>query len=212
MGFVSDIVGDRKTNKYKEQFKALGVSTRFFYHKHPVDCIQLDDMALKVTSKEGLRRKVCVSLYYREKPDFYDFSLIMGLFFDTFNIYSYQGLTEDMKKELISLDLNSKTTRNFLNEYSSSLIDYFQKTYDINADFYQKEVDKMFTVVDDESLYGNVVCNDLGKILIASYLTMASFDNRWSKNDIASRISSGQMIEEFDRLNGKFKESSNILK
>lgn len=212
MGFVSDIVGDRKTNKYGEHLNHLAVSNRFFYHKHPSNCIQPDELALGANSKEELRRTVCVSLYYRGKPDFYDFSLIMGLFFGTFNIYSYQNLTENMKKELVSLDLNSEITRNFLSEYSSSLIDYFQKTYDIHADFYQKEVDRMFTVADDESLYGNIVCNDLGKILIASYLTMSSFDNCWSKKDIADRISNGEMIVEFSRLNGKFKESSNILK
>ena len=82
---------------------------------------------------------------------------------------------------------------------------YFQRFYNIDASEYQGVVTRMFDVTVDYSMYSNPICLDVGKILLASNFLFDFLDNGYFTEDVSYLISSGELLEEFDKINGRDK-------
>ena len=76
---------------------------------------------------------------------------------------------------------------------------YFQKAYHIHADRVQQDIAKMFDISIDSEVYQDPVCRDVGKILITTGLLFRDIDPNHFEENISYLISSGEMIQAFDK-------------
>lgn len=208
MGILSDFSGCRRMERYGEHAISLNVSPRFLYHKYPGDCLPINKMIIDSTSCEKFRRKADIFLFSHGKTDFYDFSLIMGKFTGIYNIYSYEFLNEELKKEISGDSIDSRDVFLFLDRHFNSFAEYFQNQYHISSDDVQKDIYRMFKVSLDDTVYRSPVCRDVGKILISAHQMFSYVDSTEFNHNISYLISSGYLIEEFHKMNQVEKSSS----
>ncbi len=211
MGLISEIVGESQMKKYQDKAYAFGVSPMFLYYKHPKGHLQVDSMIIQSQTKEQFRRKARIALYFNEKSDSRDFSLAMGCFFGVYNIYGYETLSNSLKQEVASMDIDSRWTKNFLDTYDESILDYVQSKYSVSSEEYHNLVQKMFTVQPDTTLYSNFICRDIGKIVITSGVLLHDIHD-YSREDIASLIASGEMISKFNDQSFGYEHTSSAKK
>lgn len=200
MEFIFDIIGEYKMKRYKDLAYSLGASPRLFYNKYPKDCLQIDKMIISSPSKNILNRKVSSYLYYHKDHDFYDFSLVMGKLTGVYNLWSYQFLPHEVKQKISSINIDPNLVKAFLNEHYISIVKYFQSTYKVSIEQIQHDIDMMFNIIDDESIYKSYICRDIGKILVVSAVSFKSMECPYFKDYISSNIASGEMIKIFDKF------------
>ena len=209
LGIIDDFVGERRMHRYSEHAYSLKVSPRFLYRNFSSQHLQINEMILTSFSKESFDKKVRFALANHGYTDFYDFSLALGTIMGVYNVYLYQFLSDDTKKSLSLQKFNSLDVHDFLCKYDTDFINYFENFYSIYEGQYHRILARMFEINVDESLYANTVCLDVGKILIASSLLLHSLDSECIVDHISDLIASGQMIEEFEKINYKVKSCEN---
>ena len=189
------ILGRIKMKLFKEHAMSLGVSPSFLLYKHPSDCLQVDEMIISSKSKEEFESQVNDALIHHEIGDFYDFSLIMGMITGVYNIYPYEFFTEKIKQRLVESSIpNHDLFRDFINQYFESISNYFFDFYHINRQEVQDDINQMFLVVSDDSIYKSRVCSDVGKMLVVYSL------DGYQKEAVSESIASGQFLSIFDEL------------
>lgn len=211
LGLFSEFVGEMRVERYEEHATSLNVSPSFLYHKYPDDCLPLTQIILNSFSPERFRRKADILLASHGKTDFYDFSLAMGSFMGVYNIYPYEFLTEDIKKEISVTQVNPQDVQAFLGRHFNNLTEYFYRQYHISSNDVREDIQRMFRVSNDDTIYRSPVCRDIGKILIATTRLFYSIDARAFEENISYLIASGQMVEEFHKMNHT-KASSHTIK
>ena len=205
MGIVDECLTELKVDKYYDHACSMSVSPQFLYNNHPSYCLQPDKMIIRSSSKEDFEESVKQALECHGKIDFYDFSLALGTIIGTYNVYLYQFLSEDMKKQIVDRTNDSVVTKEFLQYFEKDFMEYFQRFYNIDASEYQGVVTRMFDVTVDYSMYSNPICLDVGKMLLASNFLFDFLDNGYFTEDVSYLISSGELLEEFDKINGRDK-------
>ena len=196
--------------RYGEHAVSLNVSPKFLYHKYPGDCLPINKMIIDSTSFEKFRRKADIFLFSHGKTDFYDFSLIMGKFTGIYNIYSYEYLNEELKREISGDSIDSRDVFLFLDRHFNSLAEYFQKNYHIASFDVEKDIYHMFEVSSDDTIYRSPVCRDIGKMLISAHQMFSYADFNDFNYNISYLISSGYLVEEFHKMNQTEKTYSAI--
>ena len=156
-------------------------------------------MIMTSTTKESFSKKMNLALRYHGDADPVDFSLAIGKFTGVYNLYPSYYLTEEVKREIASMDIDPNKTRAFLNRHFNSMATYFQKAYHIHADRVQQDIAKMFDISIDSEVYQDPVCRDVGKILITTGLLFRDIDPNHFEENISYLISSGEMIQAFDK-------------
>ena len=211
MGIISDAIGESRIKRYQDKAYSFGVSPMFLYYKYPKGHLQVDSMIIQSQTKQQFQRKACIALYSNEMSDFYDFSLALGPFFGVYNIYGYQTLSNQAKQEIAGMDVDSRWTKNFLDIYDESILDYVQSKYSVSNEEYRELVQKMFAVQSDTMLYSNLICQDIGKIVITGALLLHDIKD-YSNEDIAALISSGEMIQRFNEQSFGYEHTSSAKK
>ncbi len=208
---MQDIIGKIRMNFYRNQAYSVGASPRFFYHKNGERCLQVDEMIACSPTKSVLDKKVSSALYYNTYFDFYDFSLVMGKFTGVYNLWCFQLLSSNVKKQLVTMNLNPLLVNNFINEYFESFVIYFKKVYQITREKVQKDISMMFQIVDDDEIYKSVVCRDVGKVLVVVSLLFNNKDYFFDDYSISMDIANGLLLKKFNELCG-FKELNKVIK
>ena len=197
---ISDVFGGVKGERYrKERAYTVGASPSFFDLKPSGDDLSVSDMIMTSTTKESFSKKMNLALRYHGDADPVDFSLAIGKFTGVYNLYPSCYLTEEVKREIASMDVDPNKTRAFLNRHFNSMATYFQKAYHIHADRVQQDIAKMFDISIDSEVYQDPVCRDVGKILITTGLLFRDIDPNHFEENISYLISSGEMIQAFDK-------------
>ena len=131
---ISDVFGGMKGERYrKERAYTVGASPSFFDLKPSGDDLSVSDMIMTSTTKESFSKKMNLALRYHGDADPVDFSLAIGKFTGVYNLYPSYYLTEEVKREIASMDVDPNKTRAFLNRHFNSMATYFQKAYHIHA-------------------------------------------------------------------------------
>lgn len=207
MGFLSDFIGEVRMNYYRDHAYFLGASPRFFYHVYSGQCLQVDKMIISSPTKDILDRKISSALGHHKISDFYDFSLAMGKFTGVYNVWNYQPLSYEMRQKIATMQVDSSLVENFLSQHLDSIVRYFQDFYGISSDQVQQDISMIFSIVDDDSIYRSVVCQDVGKILIATSLSYKNISSAYLSSHISNCIASGKMVRKFDELCSVLKTS-----
>lgn len=194
-----NIFGGVKGDRNKEHAYAVGASPAFFDLKSSSDGLSVSDMIMSSSTKEAFSKKMNLALGYHGVADPVDFSLAIGKFTGVYNLYPSFYLTEEVKKEIASMDVDSNKTRAFLNRHFNSMATYFQNAYHIHADRVQQDIAKMFDISIDSEVYQEPVCQDVGKILVTTGLLFRNIDPNHFEENISYLISSGEMIQAFDK-------------
>ena len=92
-----------------------------------------------------------------------------------------------------------------------SILDYMQSKYSVSNEEYRELVQKMFAVQSDTMLYSNLICQDIGKIVITGALLLHDIKD-YSNEDIAALISSGEMIQRFNEQSFGYEHTSSAKK
>lgn len=200
MNFISDFIGNYRLKHYKYLANSLEVSSRLLYHKQPNDCLQIHKIITKSPSKNILNRRVSSYLYYHEDSDFYDFSLVMGKITGVYNLWCYQFLPYEVKQKIASMNIDPFLVQSFLSKHYNAIVKYLQETYQVSIEQIQHDIDMMFNIIDDESIYKSYICRDIGKILVVSAVSFKSMECPYFSDYISSNIASGEMIKTFDKF------------
>lgn len=109
--------------------------------------------------------------------DFLDFSLLMGCFFDVYNIYCFIFVSENIRKRIAcNKNINLSNTLSLFEFNYSNIYCFFSSKYNISQDDFNKLVSNLFIVRDDFSLYNNDIIKDIGMMLIGNYLCLEDYE------------------------------------
>ena len=126
--------------------------------------IKIDKIIFSSPDKIAFVNKVEQELLKDTNTDYLDFSLLMGLYFEKFNLYNYVYIKPDVRKIIV----NSKPDRKYTNY--SKIAEYFYSKYGIKGEVLSSIICKMLFCVDNDNdyelLYNNDVTRDLGLILM----------------------------------------------
>ncbi len=197
---LSSIISDIKVGRYQNHAFSLSAAPEFLYHHYSDGGIPMDEMIIASTSKPSLDRKVSEVLRAGVDSDFYDYSLVLGKFTGVYNVYDYQPLSHEVKRNISYLDIDPKETKAFLDRQFHSICKYFQDYYHIHADRVQQDIARMFHVGIDDSIYSSPICRDVGKMLVVSYVTFRELESDVVNRYISSFIENGDMVSRFENL------------
>lgn len=201
MRVFEELADEARIKKYGLKAKEFDVSCNLLCGNAMNYGIPIHKIIAKASSKEDFNRKVRTTLYDSERIDFYDFSLLMGLYFGVYNSYGYLYVAPEVKREIIEANPNREDTISFLNQYQEAICHYFQETYDFSDLQTTTFVGKMTDILTDRELYHKSYVHDFGKLLMGVYLLYDKEEVNTEKDEISKMISSGAIISEFNRRN-----------
>lgn len=189
MRIIDEIVSDVKYKKYKDKFIRFRVSPVMATVARGDDGINIIKLVNSCSNYNDLKDSIIVDLLGPRENDFLIFSLLFGLFFDTFNLYSYMYINPELRRNIALLEPNCSGTRDFFKEKDNEISSYFEEEHGIDIDTYHKIIDSLFEVRDyDGDFYNNPIIIDISKILMG-----------WT---ISHKFTScRELIELFDREN-----------
>ena len=201
MRVFEEMADEARIKKYGPKALELDVSYNLLCGNAMNYGIPIHKLIAKASSKEDFNRKVLGTLYDSERTDFYDFSLLMGLYFGVYNSYGYLYVAPEVKREVIEANPNREDTISFLAQYQEAICHYFQEAYDFSDLQTTSFVEKMTDVLTGSELYHKSYVHDFGKLLMGVYLLYDKEEVNTEKDEISKMISSGAIISEFNRRN-----------
>lgn len=201
MKVFEELTDGVRVRKYGAKAKEVDVSFDLLCGNAMNYGIPIHKMVEKAVSKEDFHRKVRTTLYGSDKTDFYDFSLLMGLYFGVYNSYGYLYIDSDIKKEVLETNPNYNDTSKFLSQYQEAICQYFHDFYGFSSSKTKDFIEKMGTVFTDGELYHETCVEDLGKLLMGVSLFYDKEEVDSKQVEIEKMISSGVIISEFNHKN-----------
>lgn len=189
MRIIDDMVSDFRYKKYKDKFLRFNVSPAMARFFNADDGINIIKMVNGCKDFFVLKDTIIVDLLGPRKNDFLISSLLFGLYFDAFNLYSYMYIDPEVRREIAICDLNKEKTELFFRENDIELFSYFSEKYGIDRNEYNSFIKSLFQVtLDDNELYNSKIIKDVEKMLMG-----------WT---LCGRFTScDQLIEAFNNIN-----------
>lgn len=203
MKVFEEMADSKRIRKYGDRAMRLGVSIDLLEGNAMKYGLPIHKLITSNLSCEAFDRKVRTTLYGSNNTDFYDFSLLMGLYFGTYNAYGYLFISNDVKKEVIEVNPNRVDTKRFIKQYHRAIYEYFSNFYGFTNSQIDKFIGMMGEVVTDNQLYNKPCIQDMGKILIGVSYLYDKEDIKTQQSQIEKMISTGYIISEFDHRNDK---------
>lgn len=189
MRVIDEIVSDIKYKKYKDRFLKLSVSPVLATVACSDDGINIIKMVNDSYDYDYLKDSIIVDLLGPRENDYLIFSLLFGLYFDVFNLYNYMYIEPEVRREIVSKEINANLTKEFFKRYESQLLSYFEEVHGIDSETYHKMINLLFEIREfDSQYYNNPIIVDISKILMG-YTLSGKF------------IGCSELIELFDREN-----------
>lgn len=189
MGIIDDIVRDYKYNKYKDEFIKFRVSPVIAAVPNSDDGINLIKMVNDSDNYDNLKDSIIVDLLGPRENDYLIFSLLFGLYFDTFNLYNYKYINPEVRRDIAITEPNCFSTKKIIEDNDFALFLYFEEKYGIVREEYDLLIKSLFDInIGDSSYYNSRIVEDLGKILMGFTLN-------------GSFTTCEELIDLFDRKN-----------
>lgn len=197
MRIIDDFVDDFTEKFYKDKAGICRVSLKMVRKKRGENSISICTLLRFCNDKIGFDTLVRQELDSDRKTDFYDFSLLMGQFFGVYNLYSYVYVDREIRRKIMSFNHDFHNTKNLLEKNKNKIFEYLSSKYDLTLLEYESIINKMFTIVNDFSIYNNDIVREVGKILMGSCLYAYDYFN----GDNSFLINCGDAVNYFDECN-----------
>ena len=119
MRIIDEIVSDVKYKKYKDRFLELSVSPVLATVARSDDGINIIKMVNDSYDYDYLKDSIIVDLLGPRENDYLIFSLLFGLYFDVFNLYNYMYIEPEVRREIVSKEINANLTKEFFKRYEN---------------------------------------------------------------------------------------------
>lgn len=167
MRIIEDVVSDIKYKIYRDKFIRFRVSPVMATVTRGDDSIDIIKLVNNSSDYNYLKDSIIVDLLGPRENDFLISSLLFGLYFDTFNLYSYMYINPDLRRDIAILEINSSETRKFFDENEREISSYFEEEYGIDTETYHRIINSLFEVRENEgNFYNNPIIVDISKILM----------------------------------------------
>lgn len=172
MRIIDDMIMEYRYKKYKDKFTRFNVAPIMATVFHSDDGINIIKMVNSSRNYEYFKDSIIVDLLGPRENDFQIFNLLMGLYFDVFNLYGYMYIDPDVRRDIAVNDINKDKTLDFLNSHEEELFLYFEEEYGIDKETFSKIKKELFSLNDyDSYLYNSPIIYDIGKILMGYTLS-----------------------------------------
>lgn len=189
MGIVDGIVKDYKYNKYKDEFIKFRVSPVMATVSNSDDGINIIKLVRESQNYDFLKDSIIVDLLGPRENDYLIFSLLFGLYFDTFNLYNYRYINPEVRRDIAITEPNRVSTKKIIEDNDLELFLYFQEKYGIGREEYDLLIKYLFDIsIHDSIYYNNSIIVDFSKILMGFTLN-------------GSFTTCQELIDLFDRKN-----------
>lgn len=172
MRIIDDMICEYRYKKYKDKFTRFNVSPMMATVFWSDDGINIIKMVNKSRDYNYLKDTIIVDLLGPRENDFQIFNLLIGLYFDVFNLYSYMYVDPDVRREVAVSDIDKDKTLDFFNSHDRELFLYFEEKYGIDIEMFKKIKNALFSINDNDNyLYNSPIIYDIGKILMGYTLS-----------------------------------------
>lgn len=202
MRIFEEMANESRIKKYGAKAKLVDASNYLLCGNAMNYGIPIHKMMANSSSKEDFHEMVLSTLYNSERTDFYDFSLLMGLYFGVYNSYGYLYVSPDTKKEVIEANPSREDTIRFLERYQEAICQYFYEFHDFSSVETIAFIEKMGMVSTDRELYHQPYVHEFGKLLMGVSLLYNKEEVQKEQEEISKMIATGAIISEFNHRNG----------
>ncbi len=186
---------------YKGKAIQFSIAQDMLDKRLSTDGIDMFKLIRQSNTKGEFRQHVKKSLYFSERTDVYDFSLMMGLQFGVFNFYCYQDIDKTLKKKFIICNPTPKKTAMLFQNHGDSILLYLNQQYGILEQDAYNIVKRMFHLNNDNLYYHEEVVENIGKLVISYFLY---FTNKKLANNpyvVNHFLESGRALSYFKECN-----------
>lgn len=177
MRLIDEIIDDYRIKKYGNLAHILKTSHKMLVGGRGADNIKIEKFLIASQGDfSNYQELIKNKLSEDYKLDFLDYSLLMGKFFEVYNLYCFIFINKEIRKKIINSNLITKeNTINILKLNVANIYQHMFKKFKVDFASFKVFLSSLFIVKDDFSMYNNQMFNELSYILIGNYLFLEEY-------------------------------------
>ena len=177
MRLIDEIIDDYRIKKYGNLAHILKTSHKMLVGGRGADNIKIEKFLIASQGDfSNYQELIKNKLSEDYKLDFLDYSLLMGKFFEVYNLYCFIFINKEIRKKIINSNLITKeNTINILKLNVANIYQHMFKKIKVDFESFKAFLSSLFIVKDDFSMYNNQMFNELSYILIGNYLFLEEY-------------------------------------
>lgn len=177
MRLIDEIIDDYRIKKYGNLAHILKTSHKMLVGGRGDDNIKIEKFLIASQGDfSNYQELIKNKLSEDYKLEFLDYSLLMGKFFEVYNLYCFIFINKEIRKKIINSNLITKeNTINILKLNIANIYQHMLQKFRIDFESFKAFLSSLFIVKDNFSMYNNQMFNELSYILIGNYLFLEEY-------------------------------------
>ena len=198
-------------DKYKEKLELLKLAPTMINIRTNTYSLNFTKIIKKVNSKIELDSILIDELMASKGKGFYDYSILMGMHYGIYNLYCYNDLSSKVVDNIIEIGPSPKKTKKIFYLYNEEITSFLKEKHSIEVNEINDMIEKMFTIINDYSLYNKDIVKDINKILLAIEIRYSNDLIEAKEKEISKSIKTGEIMEYYDKINNGIMDIKKII-
>lgn len=187
---------------YLEKARRLGVSSDFLSRIYTFDNEEGVHFIRFSNNERELYINAQANLYNSTTCHFFDFSYLLGLSFGVYNVYHFEEISSNVKRDIATMNPKIRPSRektyHLFQDQGDAISSYLSKEYLYPVDAIYQRMEAMFQVQNRNPYFDDEITTSLGKMVTGYYLYI---HHNESMEDVDSFFRRGEALTYFESQN-----------